>query len=57
VKVSFYEELESLFEKFPKYHMKVLLWDFNEKKTAKIFLNRQLRMKVYTKLVMILELD
>jgi hypothetical protein len=43
VKYTFYEELERVFDKFPKYHMKT-------------FLNRQLGMKVYTKLVMIMEL-
>jgi exonuclease III len=31
VKDSFYQELERLFDKFPKYHMKVLLGDFNAK--------------------------
>jgi exonuclease III len=31
VKDSFYEELESVFDKFPKYHMKILLGDFNAK--------------------------
>jgi hypothetical protein len=31
VKGSFYEELESVFGKFPKYHMKILLGDFNAK--------------------------
>jgi hypothetical protein len=30
VKDSFYEELEHVFDKFPKYHMKILL-DFNAK--------------------------
>jgi hypothetical protein len=30
IKDSFYEELERVFDKFPKYHMKVLL-DFNAK--------------------------
>jgi hypothetical protein len=29
VKHSFYEELERVFEKFPKYHMKILLGDFS----------------------------
>jgi exonuclease III len=29
VKGSFYEELECVFDKFPKYHMKILLGDFN----------------------------
>jgi hypothetical protein len=28
---SFYEELECMFDKFPKYHMKILLEDFNAK--------------------------
>jgi hypothetical protein len=31
VKGSFYEELECVFDKFPKYHMKILLGDFNAK--------------------------
>jgi hypothetical protein len=47
VKDTFYEELERVFDKFPKYHMKILL--------GKTFLNRQLGMKVYTKLVMIMD--
>jgi hypothetical protein len=29
VKDSFYEELECKFDKFPKYHMKILLEHFN----------------------------
>jgi hypothetical protein len=31
VKDSFYEELEWVFNKFPKYHMTILLGDFNAK--------------------------
>jgi hypothetical protein len=31
VKDSFYEELECMFGKFPKYHMKILLGDFSAK--------------------------
>jgi hypothetical protein len=31
VKDSSYEELERVFDKFPKYHMKILLGDFNAK--------------------------
>jgi endonuclease/exonuclease/phosphatase family metal-dependent hydrolase len=31
VKDNFYEELERVFDKFPKYHMKTLLGDFNAK--------------------------
>ena len=30
-KGSFYEELEQVFEHFPKYHIKILLGDFNAK--------------------------
>ena len=30
-KDSFYEELEQVFDNFPKYHMKILLGDFNAK--------------------------
>jgi hypothetical protein len=39
-----------MYDKFPKYHMKNLLGDFNA-----IF--KQLGMRVYMKLVMILELE
>jgi exonuclease III len=31
VKDSFYEELERVFDKLPKYHVKILLGDFNAK--------------------------
>jgi hypothetical protein len=31
VKGSIYEELERVFDKFPKYHLKILLGDFNAK--------------------------
>ena len=30
-KDSFYEELEQVFDHFPKYHIKILLGDFNAK--------------------------
>jgi exonuclease III len=30
-KDNFYEELEQVFEHFPKYHMKILVGDFNAK--------------------------
>jgi hypothetical protein len=50
------EELECVFDKFPKYHMKIRLGDFNAKLGREDFLNRQLGMKVYVKLVMIMEL-
>jgi hypothetical protein len=56
VKDSFYEELERMFDKFPKYHMKFLLGDLSAKVGREDILNRQLGMTVYTKLVMIMEL-
>jgi hypothetical protein len=31
MKDSFYEKLERVFDKFPKYHMKILLGDLNSK--------------------------
>jgi hypothetical protein len=31
IKDRFYEELEQVFDKFPRYHMKILLGDFNAK--------------------------
>jgi hypothetical protein len=43
-----YEELERVFDKFPKYHTKLLLRNFNVK---------PLGMRVYTKLVVIMELE
>jgi hypothetical protein len=57
VKDSFYDLLECVFDTFPKYHMKILLGDFNAKVGNENILNRKLEMKVYTKLVMIMELD
>jgi hypothetical protein len=56
MKDSFYEELEWVFNKVPKYHMNILL-DFNAKVGREHILNQQERMKIYTKLVMIMELE
>jgi hypothetical protein len=43
---SFYEELNCVFDQFPKYHMK-LLWDISLQKCGgKIFSNRQFRMSL-----------
>jgi hypothetical protein len=55
VKDSFYEELERVFDKFPKYRIKILL-DFSVKVGKEDNFNRQLGMKVYTKLVKEMEL-
>jgi exonuclease III len=56
VKDSFYEELECVFDKFPKYHMKILLGDFNAKVGREDISKPTMGMKVCTKLVMIMEL-
>jgi hypothetical protein len=52
VKVSLCEELENLHDKFLKYHIEV--WP---QQTGKQFSNQQLRMRVYTKLVVIMVLE
>jgi hypothetical protein len=56
VKDSLYEELQRIFDKFPRCHMKILLGDLNAKVGREDILNRQLGMKVYTKLVILMEL-
>jgi hypothetical protein len=57
VNYSFYKELEYVFDKFPKYLIKILLGDFSAKVDREDFLNQPLGMKVYMKLVMIMELE
>jgi hypothetical protein len=54
---SYYDEVERLFDNFPKSHMKILLGDFNPKVGRKDFLNCQLGIKVHTKLVITMELE
>jgi hypothetical protein len=56
VKHRFGGDVERVFDKFPKYHMKILLGNFNAKVGREDFLNRQLGMKVCTNLLMIMEL-
>jgi hypothetical protein len=47
-KDSFYEELEQVFDNFPKYHMQILLGDFNAKLGGGgIFSNQQLGMSLH----------
>jgi len=52
-KDSFYEELEQVFDHFPKYHMKMLLGEWGER----IFSNQQLDRRVSIRIVMIMGLD
>ena len=57
-KDSFYEELEQVFDHFPKYHMKILLGDFNAKVgRERIFSSQQLGRRVSIRIVMIMGLD
>jgi hypothetical protein len=53
---SLYEELQCVFDKFPKYHMKMLL-DFSAEVGSEDIFKPTVRMKGYTKLVMIMELE
>ena len=53
----FYEELKQVFDHFPKYHMKILLGDFTAKMRREKFSKRQLGMRVYIRLVMIVMLE
>jgi endonuclease/exonuclease/phosphatase family metal-dependent hydrolase len=46
IKDKFYEELEQVFYKFPKYHMKILLGDFNAKAGREDFSNLLLEMSL-----------
>jgi hypothetical protein len=57
MKDSFYEEPERVIDEFPKLHMKILLRDFNAKVGREDISNQQLGMRVYTKLVTIMELE
>jgi hypothetical protein len=40
IKDSFYEELEHVFDHFPRYHMKILMGDFNAKVGREDILNQ-----------------
>ena len=52
-KDNFYEELEQIFDHFPRYHMKILLM-LMQKWGERIFSNRQLGTRVYIRVVMII---
>jgi exonuclease III len=55
IKDRFYEELEQVFDKFPRYHTKILLGDFNAKAGREDIFKPTLGMRVNTILVMIME--
>jgi hypothetical protein len=56
VKDSYCEEFECIFDKFPKYQMEILLGDFSAKVGREDISKLTIVMKVYAKLVMIIEL-
>jgi hypothetical protein len=56
-KDSFYEELEQIFYPFPKYHVKILLGDFNAKLGREETFKPRSEMRVYMRLVMIMVLE
>jgi len=54
----FYQELEQVFDHFPKYHMKILLGEFNAKvEREKKFSSQQLDRRISIRMVMIMGLD
>jgi len=57
LKDSLYEELKQVFHHFPQYHMKILLRDFSAKMRKENIFNRQFRMRVYIRIVMIMTLE
>jgi hypothetical protein len=57
VKGSFYEKHEHVLDKFLKYHMKILLQDFNAKVGRDDIVNQQFGIKVYMKSVVTMELE
>jgi len=56
-KYSFNEELEQAFDDFPKYQMKIILGYLMQKMGERIFSNRELGMRVYNRIVMIMVLE
>jgi hypothetical protein len=57
VKDSFCGKLECVRHKFPNCHTKILFGHFGAKLVEKTFANQQFGMRVYIKLVMIMELE
>ena len=56
-KDSVYEELGHVFDHFYKYHMKILLGEFNAKLGRQDISTQQLGMRVYIRIVMIMVLE
>ena len=56
-KDSFYGELEQVFDRFPKYHTKIILGFLMQQWGERIFSNRLYGMKVYIRIAMIVGLE
>jgi len=56
-KGSVYEKLEQVFNHFPKYHMKILLGEFNAKLGRGDIFEPTIGMRVYISIVMITVLE
>ena len=56
-KDSFYEELEQVFHNFSKYHMKILLGDFNEKLVREDIFKPTFGMTFYIRIIMTIVLE
>jgi hypothetical protein len=56
MEASFYEELESVFDKFSNCHTKIFLGDFSAEVFREDIFKPIIGMRVYTKLVMIMKL-
>jgi hypothetical protein len=57
MKDRFYQELEHVFDKFPKCHMKILLGDFNANVGREDFFKPEIGNESLHELVMIMELE
>jgi hypothetical protein len=56
IKDSLYEKLEHVFNQFPKYHMNILIRD-NAKVGREVIFNKQLGMRLYKRLIMMMEFE
>jgi hypothetical protein len=57
VKISFYYELECVFDKFPKYNKIILLGEFTAKVGSEGISKKQSEMGLYKKLVTMMKLE
>jgi hypothetical protein len=57
VKDNFYEELERVFDKFPKYHMIILLVGLSAKVGREDIFKQTIGNEIYKKLILIMELE